>query len=35
LLDPNTTTGEALAAHTLAEVERWKKVIADARIPPN
>jgi tripartite-type tricarboxylate transporter receptor subunit TctC len=35
LLDPATTTGQALAAHTRAEVERWKKVIADAKIPVN
>jgi tripartite-type tricarboxylate transporter receptor subunit TctC len=35
LLDPKLTTGPALAAHTKAEVERWKKVIADAKIPVN
>ena len=35
LLDPKITTGQALAAHTRAEVERWKKVIADAKIPVN
>jgi tripartite-type tricarboxylate transporter receptor subunit TctC len=27
--------GEALAAHTRREVELWKKVIAEAGIPPN
>ena len=35
LLDPKLTTGAALGAHTKAEVERWKKVIADAKIPVN
>jgi hypothetical protein len=35
LLDPSSTTGQALAAHTRSEVERWKKVIADAKIPVN
>jgi len=35
LLDPSAMTGQALAAHTLAEVKRWKKVIFDARIPLN
>jgi tripartite-type tricarboxylate transporter receptor subunit TctC len=35
LLDPSATTGMALAAHTMAEVERWKKVVSDARIPLN
>ena len=35
LLDPKITTGQALAAHTRAEVERWKKVIAEAKIPVN
>ncbi len=35
LLDASATTGQALAAHTKAEVERWKKVIAEARIPVN
>ena len=35
LLDPSVTTGAALASHTRAEVERWKKVIADAKIPVN
>jgi tripartite-type tricarboxylate transporter receptor subunit TctC len=35
LLDPSLATGQALAAHTAAEVERWKKVIADAKIPAN
>ena len=35
LLDPKLTTGAALAAHTKAEIERWKKVIADAKIPVN
>ena len=35
LLDPALTTGQALAAHTRSEVDRWKKVIADAKIPVN
>ena len=35
LLDPKLATGQALAAHTRAEVERWRKVIADAKIPVN
>jgi tripartite-type tricarboxylate transporter receptor subunit TctC len=35
LLDASATSGQALAAHTRSEVERWKKVIADARIPVN
>ena len=35
LIPPEARTGEALAAHTKREVERWKKVIADAGIPPN
>ena len=35
LLDPSLTTGQALATHTAAEVERWKKVIADANIALN
>ena len=35
LLDASTTSGTALAAHTKSEVDRWKKVIADAKIPVN
>jgi tripartite-type tricarboxylate transporter receptor subunit TctC len=35
LLDPSLTGPQALAAHTKAEVERWKKVITDAKIPVN
>ena len=35
LLDTSLTTGPALASHTRAEVDRWKKVIADAKIPVN
>ena len=35
LLDASATSGQALAAHTKAEVERWKKVIAEAKIPVN
>lgn len=35
LLDPAATTGAALASHTRAEIERWKKVIVDAKIPVN
>lgn len=33
LLPAEITTPDALAAHTKAEVVRWKKVIADAKIP--
>lgn len=35
LLDPSLTTGQALAAHTRLEIDRWKKVIAEAKIPVN
>jgi tripartite-type tricarboxylate transporter receptor subunit TctC len=35
LLDASVTTGQALAAHTKSEVKRWKKVIAEAKIPVN
>jgi tripartite-type tricarboxylate transporter receptor subunit TctC len=35
LLPPGQDTPEALAAHTRREVDLWKKVIADAGIPPN
>ena len=35
LLPAEQQTGAALAAHTRREVELWKKVIADAGIPPN
>ncbi|MBI3374570.1 MAG: tripartite tricarboxylate transporter substrate binding protein BugD [Betaproteobacteria bacterium] len=35
LLDASLTGPEALAAHTRTEVERWKKVIAEAKIPVN
>ena len=35
LLDPKLATGQALASHTRAEVERWRKVIADAKIAVN
>ena len=33
LLQPGLDTPEALAAHTRAEVETWKRVIAEAGIP--
>jgi tripartite-type tricarboxylate transporter receptor subunit TctC len=35
LLTPELTGPEALAAHTRREIERWKKVIAEAGIPAN
>jgi tripartite-type tricarboxylate transporter receptor subunit TctC len=35
LLDEPLTTGQALAMHTKSEIERWKKVIAEAKIPVN
>jgi tripartite-type tricarboxylate transporter receptor subunit TctC len=35
LLSPELIGPEALAAHTRREIERWKKVIADAGIPAN
>lgn len=35
LLDPKMTTGQALAAQTRSEVDRWKKVIAQAKIVVN
>ena len=35
LLDRASTTGQALAGHTRSEVERWGKVIAEAKIPVN
>ena len=35
LLPAEQQSGEALAAHTRREVQLWKKVIADAGIPPN
>jgi tripartite-type tricarboxylate transporter receptor subunit TctC len=35
LLDPAATTGPALASYTRTEIERWKKVIIDAKIPVN
>jgi tripartite-type tricarboxylate transporter receptor subunit TctC len=35
MIPPESRSGEALAAHTRREVDRWKKVIADAHIPPN
>jgi tripartite-type tricarboxylate transporter receptor subunit TctC len=35
LISPELRGPEALAAHTRREVELWKKVIADAGIPPN
>ncbi len=34
LLPPGLDTPEALATHTRREVDLWKKVIADAGIPP-
>ena len=34
LLPEEMTTPAALSAHTKAEVGRWRKVIAEARIPP-
>jgi tripartite-type tricarboxylate transporter receptor subunit TctC len=34
LLQPGLETPEALAAHTRKEVDLWKKVVADAGIPP-
>lgn len=34
LLPADLCTPEALAAHTKAEVARWKHVIAEAKIPP-
>lgn len=34
LLQPGLDTPDALAAHTRREVELWKKVIAEAGIPP-
>ena len=34
LLQPGLDTPDALGAHTRREVELWKKVIADAGIPP-
>lgn len=35
LIDADQRGAEALAAHTKREVDLWKKVIADAGIPPN
>jgi hypothetical protein len=35
LIAPELRSGDALAAHTRKEVDLWKKVIADAGIPPN
>jgi tripartite-type tricarboxylate transporter receptor subunit TctC len=35
LLKPEERGPEALAAHTKSEIEKWKKVIAAAAIPPN
>jgi tripartite-type tricarboxylate transporter receptor subunit TctC len=35
LIGADERGAEALAAHTRREVERWKKVIAEAGIPPN
>jgi tripartite-type tricarboxylate transporter receptor subunit TctC len=35
LIAPELRGSEALAAHTRREVERWKRVIVEAGIPPN
>jgi tripartite-type tricarboxylate transporter receptor subunit TctC len=35
LLKPEERGPEALAAYTRSEIEKWKKVIAAAAIPPN
>ena len=35
LIAPELRGPEALAAHTRTEVDRWRKVITDAGIPPN
>ena len=35
LIAPEQRGPDALAAHTRSEVERWKKVVADANIPQN
>jgi len=35
MIRPDLRGPDALAAHTRSEIELWRKVIADAKIPPN